>query len=161
MLSYVWFFSTSWTAAPQNFLSFTISWSLLKSCPLTWQCYLIILSSVTPFCSCLQSFSASGSYPLSQFFTSSGQSIETSASILPMNIQDWFPLGLTGWISLLSKGLSRVFSSTTIQKHHSLVLSLHIYLYRALLVANLVKNPPAMQETLLWLLGQKDPMEKG
>ena len=78
-----------------------------------------ISSSVIPF-SCLQSFSASGSFPMSQFFASGGQSIRTSvsASVLPMNIQDWFPLELTGWISLLSKGLSRVFSSTAVQKHH-------------------------------------------
>ena len=73
---------------------------------------------VIPF-SCLQSFPASWSFPVSQFFTSGGQSIRVSASasVLPMNIQDWFPLGLTGWISLQSKGLSRVFSSTTVQKH--------------------------------------------
>ena len=78
-----------------------------------------ISSSVIPFSSCLQSFPASGSFPMSQFFASGGQSIGAlaSASVLPMNIQDWFPLGLTGWISLLSKGLSRVFSNTTIQKH--------------------------------------------
>jgi len=69
--------------------------------------------------SCLQSFPASGSFPMSQFFTSGGQSIgvSASASVLPMNIQDWFPLGWTGWISLQSKGLSRVFSNTTVQKH--------------------------------------------
>ena len=69
--------------------------------------------------SCLQSFPASGSFPVSQFFTSGGQGIElsSSASVLPMNIQDWIPLGWTGWISLLSKGLSRVFSNTTVQKH--------------------------------------------
>ena len=72
-----------------------------------------------PFSSCLQSFTASGSFPMSQFFTSGGQSIgvSVSASVLPMNIQDWFPLGWTGWISLQSKGLSRVFSSTIVQKH--------------------------------------------
>ena len=77
-----------------------------------------ILSLVIPFFSCLQSFSASGAFPMSQFFTSGGQSIgaSASASVLTMNIQDWFPLGLTGLISLLSKGLSRVFSNT-IQKH--------------------------------------------
>ena len=74
---------------------------------------------VFPFSSCLQSFPASGSFPMSQFFISGGQSIgaSASASFLPMNIQDWFPLGLTGWISLQSKGLSRVVSSTTVQKH--------------------------------------------
>ena len=79
----------------------------------------IISSSVIPFSSFLQYFLASGSFPMSQFFTSVGQSIgvSASASILPMNIQDWFLLGLTGLISLLSKGLSRVFSNTTVQKH--------------------------------------------
>ena len=75
--------------------------------------------SVVPFSSCLQSFPASGTVPVSQFFTSGGQSIGVSAStsVLPMNIQNWFPLGLTGWISLQSKGLSRVFSHTTVQNH--------------------------------------------
>ena len=78
-----------------------------------------ISSSVIPFSSCLQSFPASGSFPMSQFFTSGGQSIEVSASasVLPVNIQDWFPLGWTGWISLLSKGISGVFSNTTVQRH--------------------------------------------
>ena len=90
-----------------------------NSCPLSQWCHPIISSSVVPFSSCLQSFPASGSFPMSQFFTSGDQSIRASASasVLPMNIQDWFPLGLTGWISLLSKGLSRAFSNTTVQKH--------------------------------------------
>ena len=85
-----------------------------------WWCPPTISSSVVPFSSCLQSFSASGSFLMSQFFTSSGQSIgvSASASVLPMNIQDWFLLGLTGWISFLSWVLSRVFSNTTVQKHH-------------------------------------------
>ena len=76
-------------------------------------------SSVIPFSSCLQSFPPSGSFPMSQFFASGGQSIEVSASasVLPMNTQDWFPLEWTGWISLQSKWLSRVFSNTTVQKH--------------------------------------------
>ena len=84
-----------------------------NSCPLSWWCHPTISSSVVPFSSSLQSFPASGSFPMSQFFTSGGQSVGTSAlaSVLPMNIQDWFPLGWTGWISLLSKGLSRVFSN--------------------------------------------------
>ena len=88
------------------------------SCLLSWWCYLTISSSVIPFSSCLQSFPASGSFPVSQFFASGGQSIEISASVsvLPMNILDWFPSGLTGLISLQFTGLSRVFSSTTIQK---------------------------------------------
>ena len=82
-------------------------------------CHPTISSSVVPFSSHLQSFPASGSFQMSQFFTSGGQGIgvSASASVLPMNIQDWFPLGLTCWISLQSKGLSRVFSNTTVQKH--------------------------------------------
>ena len=87
-----------------------------NSCPLTWWCHPTISSSVTPF-SYPQSFPASGSFPVSQLFTLHGQSTGASASILPMNIQGWFPLGLTGLISLQSKGLSRVFSRGTIQKH--------------------------------------------
>ena len=87
-----------------------------NSCLLSHWCHPTILSSVVPFSSCLQSFPASGSFPMSQFFTSCGQSIGVSAStsVLPMNIQDWFPLGCTGWISLQSTGLSRVFSNTTV-----------------------------------------------
>ena len=90
-----------------------------NSCPLTQWCHPAISSSVIPFSSCLQSFPASGSFPMSQFFASGGQSIgaSASASVLLVNIQDWVPLGLTGWISLQSKGLSRVFSNTTVQKH--------------------------------------------
>ena len=89
------------------------------SCPSSWWCHPTISSSVIPFSSCLQSFPASGSFPMSQFFSWGGQSIgvSASASILPMNIQDWSPLGWTDWISLQSKGLSRVFSNTTVQKH--------------------------------------------
>ena len=88
-------------------------------CPSSQWCHPTISSSVIPFSSCLQSFPASGSFPVRQFFTSGGQTIgvSASASILPVNIQDWFPLGLTGWISLLSKGLSRILSNTTVQKH--------------------------------------------
>ena len=88
-----------------------------NSCPSSWWCHPIISSSVVPFSSCLQSFPASGSFLRSQFFSSGGQSIgaSASASVLPMNIHDWFPLGLTGLISLLSKGLSKVFSNTTVQ----------------------------------------------
>ena len=83
-------------------------------------CHPTISSSVIPFSSCHQSFPASGSFPMSQFFTSGGQSIGISApaSVLPMNIQDWFLLGWSGCISLRSKGLSRVFSNTTVQKHN-------------------------------------------
>ena len=90
-----------------------------NSCLLICWCHPTISSSVVPFSSCPQSFPASGSFPMSQFFTSGDQSIgvSASASILPMNIHNWFPLGWTDWISLQSKGLSRVFSNTTGQKH--------------------------------------------
>ena len=94
-------------------------WVCSNSCPLGRQCHPTISSSVIPFSSCPQSFPASESFPMSQLFTSCGQRIGASASalVLPMNIQGWFPLWLTGLISLLSKWLSRVFSSTTIRKH--------------------------------------------
>ena len=96
-----------------------------NSCPFSWWCQpTTTSSSVIPFSSCPQSFPASGSFPMSQLFPSGGQSIEVSASasasasVLPVNIQDWFPLGLTDLISFQSKGLSRVFSNITVQKHH-------------------------------------------
>ena len=87
-----------------------------NSCPLSQWHHPTISSSVVTFSSHLQSFSASGSFQMCQFFTSGGQTIGASASVLSMHIQDWFPLGWTGWISLLSKELSRVFSNTTVQK---------------------------------------------
>ena len=90
-----------------------------NSYPLSWWCHPTISSSIVPFTSCLQCFPASGSFQMSQLFTSGGQSIgvSASASVLPMNIQNWFPLGWTDRISLQSKGLSRVFFNTTVQKH--------------------------------------------
>ena len=90
-----------------------------NSCPLSWWCHPTISFSVIPFSSCLQSFPASESFQMSQFFDSGGQSVgfSASASVLPMNIQGWFPLVRTGWISLQSKEVSRVFSNTTVQKH--------------------------------------------
>ena len=90
-----------------------------NSCPLRRWCHPTTSSFVVPFSSSLQSFPASGSFQMSQFFISGGQSIGVSAStsVLPMNTQDWSPLGWTGWISLQSKGISRVFSNTTVQKH--------------------------------------------
>ena len=115
-LSRVWLF-TPWTAharLPRPSLSPGVCSS---SCPLSGYCHPTILSSVVPFSSQLQSFPASGSFPMSQLFTSGGQRIGASASALPMNTQGWFPLGLTGLISLLSKGLLRVFSSTTVWKY--------------------------------------------
>ena len=112
-------FATPWTVARQASLSITSSWSLLKLMSIEsvmpsnhlLLCHpLILLPSIFP---------ASGSFPMSQFFTSSGQSIGVlaSTSVLSMYIQDWFPFGLTGWISLQSKGCSRVFSNSTVQKH--------------------------------------------
>ena len=93
------------------------------SCPLSQWCHPAISSSVVPFSSCPQSLPASGSFPMSQLFTWGGQSIGVSAStsVLPMNTEDWSPLEWTGWISSQSKGLSRVFSNTTVQKHQFFV----------------------------------------
>ena len=99
-----------------------------NSCPSHRWCHPTISSSVVPFSSCPQSFPASGSFPMSQFFASGGQSIRVSdsASVLPMHIQDWVPLGWAGWISLQSKGLSRVFSNTTVQKHNFFSIQLSL-----------------------------------
>ena len=117
LLSCVWLFVTPWTAARQASLSITSSRSTPTPMSIESVMPSSISSSVVPF-SCPQSFPASGSFQISQFFTSGSQSIGISAStsVLPMNTQDWSPLGWTGWISLQSKGLSRVFSSTTVQK---------------------------------------------
>ena len=102
-----------------------------NSCPLSRWCHPTISSSVIPFSSCPQSFPASGSFPVSQFFASDGRTIgvSASASVLPMNIQEWFPLRWTGWISLQSKGLSRVFSSTTVQKHQFFSTQLSFFFF--------------------------------
>ena len=102
-----------------------------NSCPLSWWCHPTTSSSIIPFSSHLQSFPASGSFQMSQFFASGGQSIgvSASASVLPMNIQDWSPLVWTGWIFLQSKGLSRVFSNTTVQKHQFFCAQLSSFLY--------------------------------
>ena len=119
-LSRVWLFVTPWTTqharppcpspTPRVYPN---------SCPLGRWCHPTISSSAVPFSSCPQSFPPSGSFQMSHLFTSGGQRIRVSAStsVLPMNTQDWSPLGWTGWISLQSKGLSRVFSNTTVQKH--------------------------------------------
>ena len=118
-----------------------------NSCPLNQWCHPTISSSVIPFSSHLQSFPASGSFQMSQFLASGDQSTgaSASASVLPMNIQDWFPLGWTGWISLQSKGLSRVFSNTTVQKHQffSAQLSLHSNSPSILIHTWLLENPVA------------------
>ena len=98
-----------------------------NSCSLSRWYHPTISSSVVPFSFCLQSFPASGSFPVSQIFTSGGQSTGALASVLPVNSQGWFPLGLTGWISLQSKGLSRVFSNTTVQKHQFFIAQLSLW----------------------------------
>ena len=175
-------------------LSSTMSRSLLKFMFIESN-YVIILSSALHFSSCLQSFPASGSFLMSWLLASGGQSAGDSASavVLPMNSQGWFPLGLTGLTSVQSKGLSRVFTNTTIQKHQFSALSLlygptllpvhdywknQFWLYEPLsvnqcllhfnmlpwfiiLVAQLVKNPPAISETWVQSLGWEDPLAKG
>ena len=128
-LSRVWLFSTPLTAARQASLSITNSWRPPKSMSIESMMPSNHLILCHPLSSCPQSFPASGSFPMSQHFASGGQSIWISAStsVLPMNTQGWSPLEWTGWISLQSKGLSRVFSNTTVQKHQffSAQLSLH------------------------------------
>ena len=123
-LSRVWLFATPWTAARQASLSITNFRSSPNPCPLSQWYHPTTSSSVTPFSSRLQSFPASGSFPMSQLFAWGGQStgVLASTSVLPMNIQDWFHLGWNDWISLLSKSLSIVFSNTTVQKHQFLAL---------------------------------------
>ena len=118
-LSRVRLFVTPWTAAHRPPCPSPIPGVYSNSCPLSQWCHLTNSSSVIPFSSCPQSFPASGSFQMSQLFISGGQSIRVSAStsVLPMNTQDWSPLGWTSWISLQSKGLSRVLSNTTVQKH--------------------------------------------
>ena len=118
LLSRVWIFPTPWTVARQALLSITNSQSLLKLMVIEWVMPSNHASSVVPF-SHLQSFPVSGSFQMSHLLASGGQSIGVSAStsVLSMDIQDWFPLGWTGWISLQSKGLSSVFSNTIVQKH--------------------------------------------
>ena len=118
-LSRVRLFVTPWTAAHQAFLVITNSQSLLKLMSIELVTPPTISSSVVPFSSCLQSFPASGSFQMSQFFTSGGQSIGASAStsVLRMNNQDWPALGWTGWISFESRGFSRIIPNTTLQTH--------------------------------------------
>ena len=118
-LSRVQLFVTPWTIARQGSLSITNSRACSNSCPSSLWYHPTISSSVVLFSSCSQSYPASGSFPMNQFFTSGDQRIEfsASASVLPVNMQDWFLLEWTGWICLQSKGLSSVFSNTTVQKH--------------------------------------------
>ena len=135
LLSCVWLFATPWTAAWTRLpCPSPTTGACSNSCPSRQWCHSTISSSVIPFSSHLRFFPASGSFPVSDgFFVSDGQRIgvSASASVLLMNIQDWFPLGWTGWISLQSKGLSRVSSNATVQKHqifgtqHSLLSNSH------------------------------------
>ena len=117
-------------------------------CPLSRWCHPTISSSVIPFSSCLQSFPASGSFLTSQLFATGGQSIEVSvlASVIPMNIQGWFPLGLTGLISLQSKGLSRIISNTTVQKHQ-------FFGTQTALCSNCHIHTLLLEKPKLWLYG--------
>ena len=141
MLSRVRLFATLWTAACQASLSFTISWSLLKLMPFES----IVLSNhlivFVPF-SCLPFFPGWGSFPMSWLFTLGDQSI--GASVIPMNIQGWFPLGSTGLISWLSKGLSRVFSSITVWKHQC--FGAHSFLW-----SNALIHTWLLQKPYLWV----------
>ena len=117
-VSHVWLFATPWTTAHQHPCPSPTPRVHSDSCPLSQWCHLTISSSVIPFSSCLQSFPASGSFQMNQLFTSGGQNIGVSAStVLPKNTQDYSPLGRTGGISFQSKGLSGVFSNTTVPKH--------------------------------------------
>ena len=115
-----------------------------NSCPLSRRCHPAISPSVIPFSSCLQSFPASGSFPMSQLFASGSQRTGASASVLLINIQDWVPSGLTGFISLQSKGLSKVFSNTTVQKHQSFGAQLSLW-------SNSNICPLLKQKPELWL----------
>ena len=162
-LSCVQLFVTPWTAACQDSLPFTFSWSLLNSYPLSWWCHPAISSSVVPFSSCPQFLPASGSFPMSQLFSSGGQSIgaSASASVLPMNIQGWFPLEWTGLISLLSRGLLRVFSST----HDSVCMSMLLSQFAYPLHPPLCPQVPslcidALLKEITWL-GQVHPHSRG
>ena len=125
-LSHVWLFATPWITARQASLSITISWSSLKSRPSSQWRHPAIRSSVVPFSSCPQFLRASESFPMSQLFAWGGQStgVSASASFLPKKSQGWSPSEWTGWISLQSKGFSRVFSNTTVQSINSSVLNL-------------------------------------
>ena len=129
--SHVWPFATPWTAHARPPCPSPTPGVYPNSCPLSQWCHSAISSTVISISSCLQSFPASGSFQMSQIFTSGGQSIGVSAStsVLPTNIQDWFPLGWTSGISLESKGLSRVSSNTTVQKHKFFGVQLSFYSY--------------------------------
>ena len=140
LLSCFWLFEISWTAARQTSLSITNSGVYSNSCLSSRWCHPTISSSVVPFSSCPQSFPASGSFQMSQLSTSGGQSIGVSASVLPMNIRGLFP------ISLQSKGLSRILSSTTVQKHQSFSAQLSLW-------SNSHIHTWLLEKPLLWLDG--------
>ena len=150
LLSHVRLFVTPWITAHQASCLSPTPEVYSNPCPSSWWCHPAISSSVIPFSSCHQSLPASGSFPMSQLFTWGGQStgVSISASVLPMNTQDWSPLGWTGWISLQSKGLSRVFSNITAQKHQffgthlSSQSSSHIHL--AIPRMGIQKNPKTL-----------------
>ena len=122
-----------------------------NSCSLSQWCHPTISSSVIPFSSYLQSFPSSGSFPMTQFFTSDGQSIGASESVLPMNTQDWFPLGCTGLISLKSKRLTRVFSNRTVQRHQFFNAQLSLWSNSKIRIW----LPEKLQVWLDWLLSVK------
>ena len=128
-LSHVWLFVTHWLQHARPPYPSPTPGAYSVSCPLSQWCHPAISSSVIPFSSCLHSLPAIRSFPMSQLFTSSGQSIRVSASasVLPMNTQDWSALGWAGWISLQSKGLSRVFPNITVQKHQFFGAQLSLY----------------------------------
>ena len=134
LLSHIWLFAIPWSAAYQASLSITNYQSLLWLPPLSRWCHPTISSLVVPFSSCLQSFPASESFQMSQFFTSGGQSIGVSCttSVLPMNIQDWFPLGWTGWISLQSRDSKESSLTLQFKSINSSVLS---FLYSLTLIS--------------------------
>ena len=153
LLSHVWLFVTSWTTACQASLSITNSRSLLKLMPIESVMPSNLSSSVVPFSSCPQSLPASGSFPMSQLFAWGGQSIGVSAlaSVLPMNTQDWSPLVWTGWISLQSQGLSRVFSNTTVPKHQFFGAQLFSQSNSHIHTWPLEKPQPWLDRTNIWI----------
>ena len=150
LFSRVWLFAAPQTAARLPCPSATPR-VYSNSCPLSQWRHPTISSSIIPFSFYLQSCSASGFFLVCQFFASGGQSIGASASVLPMNIQDWFSLGLTGLISLQSKGLLRVFSNTIVQKHQFFGAQLSLW----------SNSHPYMTTGKTTFLGQEDPLERG
>ena len=129
LLNRVWLFVTPCLQHARLPCPSPTPWACLNSCPSSQWCHPTISSSVVPFSFLLQSFPVSEAFPMSQFFAWGGQSIgvSASASVFPMNIQDWFPLGLSGLICLQFKGLSRVFSNTTVQKHQFFATQLPLW----------------------------------